>query len=708
KIKCDRVHPCTHCIKARSECLYEPAQKPRAKKQRVLISSVCESRVEHISKKIDDLTEMMTRLSYGQLANGDALPQPASDPRPTRVRSQPAAQAPATVRQSNKQRTLSVAEHEFIDSSLFAHAVMATKFLQDTVDADPSVSNVAAEMASVLDTLRSVVDSQKRQNDASDQLRPFTKPPAPGISMSDLPIPPLAKIMACLRVAREHPRVLVFWPQESSSLGEFTEYVIKVCSPGPVMDADLIIVHSGLHWLFSECSSIMIDDEVKQDFRAQALVCKQSLETVLSCLSFHIPMTIDYVFAMYMATLYSFHRSKPFVAWEFISKAALMAQGLGLHSKLSMAGETSEDRRSKTYLFWAVYALEKAVALRLTRASTIRDHDITIPRPELERRPVSVLQSRSINWIDEASLYGRLYDDLFSPSSLALAMPSRVARAKALASDWKDLMVKRGEYYVSHIEPVEPVLLSFLKHADRVSDYSLLTAIHRCIPVDGSTRAGISGECLSTARAALQEHGKCISMLPDEALNSIHLDLWINGALLLLPFIPFNILFCNIVETVDWSDLGHLQRLVDALEALSKIPRYSSCTRQLRIFGALFSVASKYVEIKTKAQDLQDTAFIQPASVRVNGAEVASQTTEIERQPFGTVPLDDSLASIEEKIEDKLMTWSIVPPGNYQNRAGVFEDQNFNDFDMELDPLGAQMGSWLQENNEMMNFLLDG
>lgn len=226
------------------------------------------------------------------------------------------------------------------------------------------------------------------------------------------------------------------------------------------------------------------------------------------------------------------------------------------------------------------------------------------------------------------------------------------------------------------------MLLAFLKHADRVSAYSLLTAIHRCIPVDGSTGAGISGECLSMARVAIDEHIKCISMLPNEALISIHLDLWINGTLLLLPLIPFNILFCNTVETGDKSDLGYLKGLVAAIEALSRIPRYSCCTRLLRIFGALFNVASKYVEVKAKTLGLNGIAVPQ------------------------TVHLDGTMAATHDGVQDKRLVENIPPPGTYQNRIGVFEDQRFNDFEMELDPLGIEMGSWLQENNEMMNFLL--
>ncbi|KAH6840669.1 hypothetical protein B0I37DRAFT_384834 [Chaetomium sp. MPI-CAGE-AT-0009] len=715
KIKCDRIQPCTHCIKARSECFYESSRKPLVKKQRVLISNVYESRMEHISKKIDDLAEMMTRLSHGQLGTAEAFPRSTTDPRPTGFNPQPASHNLATARTANARRAPSAPDREFIDSSLFSHAVMATNFLQDTVDADPSISDVATEMTSVLDTLRSVLDLQKRQNDASDQLHPFSNPLPSGTGPVDPPIPPLAKIMACLRVAQEHPRVLVFWPQEFSSLGEFTRHVIMVCSPGSATDADLIVVYAGLHWLFSECSAIMMEEAVKQDFQAQSLVCMRSLEAVLSSLSFHMPMTIDYVLAMYMATLYSFYKGKPFVAWDFITKASLMAQGLGLHSKHSMASETSEDRRRKNYLFWAVYALERSLSLRLARASTIRDHDITIPKPEMERRPVSVLQFRSLNWIDAACIYGRLYDELFSPSSLGLPLPMRVVRAKALASDWGHIMVKREEQY-RHLErepcgAEEPVLLNFLRHADRVGDYSLLAAIQRCIPVDGSPGCGISAECLSTARVALQEQAKCMSMLPDEALNSIHLDLWINGGLLLLPFIPFNILFCSIVETANKADLRYLQGLVETLEALSAVPRYSSCTRQLRIFGALFNVASKYVEIKSKKQDRNGAAVIRAAPIQRTSIELPSDllpTTDFERHSFGVVTQHESMAMMPEGIEDKLVSEQIPPQGSYPHRVGAFEGQDFHDFSMELDPLGAQMGNWLQENSEMMNFLLDG
>lgn len=93
----------------------------------------------------------------------------------------------------------------------------------------------------------------------------------------------------------------VYWPFEFGSLGDFTQYVIKACSPGPVTDTELIIVHYGLELLFTECSSVTGEDAVKQEYEAQALICSDSLETILSNLPFHITTNIVSVCAMYMA-----------------------------------------------------------------------------------------------------------------------------------------------------------------------------------------------------------------------------------------------------------------------------------------------------------------------------------------------------------------------------------------------------------------------
>ena len=109
--------------------------------------------------------------------------------------------------------------------------------------------------------------------------------------------------MACLRMAQEHPRVQIFWTREFRSLADFTAYVIMVCSPGPAdaTDAELIIVHTGLYWLFSECALVVSSEEVQQEFTKQSQLCRDNLEVVLSNLSFYMPTTGDWVYALYLA-----------------------------------------------------------------------------------------------------------------------------------------------------------------------------------------------------------------------------------------------------------------------------------------------------------------------------------------------------------------------------------------------------------------------
>lgn len=99
----------------------------------------------------------------------------------------------------------------------------------------------------------------------------------------------------------EHPRVRFFWNHEANSISSFTEYFLKVYSPGDASYADLIIVNVGLYWLFLECKNATTDSQKQSDFEAQAIVCRDNLETVLSNLPFHQPSTVESTCAMFLA-----------------------------------------------------------------------------------------------------------------------------------------------------------------------------------------------------------------------------------------------------------------------------------------------------------------------------------------------------------------------------------------------------------------------
>ncbi|RHZ43307.1 putative C6 transcription factor [Aspergillus thermomutatus] len=613
RVACDRCRQ----RKAEAQCTFRLAHKAKEKRQRVLISSVYERRLEHISNRIEELYGIIGQLR-DERHNGDS-----SLMAPTRLRAPSYSSLQSgSLRASPK----APAPAEGIESALFAHVICAARALETAVMNDP-YSRAVDDITSALNTLRSTVNDQKQQNETLEGSRSFLKALPSGLSLRDLPIPSslrdlpipsMDKIMACLRITQESSPSEIYWPFEFGFLGDFTQYVIRACTPGPISDMELIIVHYVLYSLFTQCSVGADDETLRQDYDVQAATCRESLETILSSLSFHIDTNIDSICALYMASLHCLHRGKVSTAWTFISRASLMCLALGLHSSHAMVTEQENAVQRKMCLFWAVYALEKAVALRLGRPSTIRDQDITIPRLTLDRKMTSLAYNRLPDWIDVASLYGRLYDSLYSPTALTQPSSVRVSRTSALASELERMIAARTGYYnrpdlwSSHVLDLN--LSRFMIHANRAIEYSTLASIYRGIPTESPSGIIPCTQCITAARVALEESEASIAILSDAAKWPTGLHEWINEILLLAPFIPLTILVCNVVDTADASDLGRLKGVVDGLQSLAQSPRYASCNRQLRIFKPLYDVAARYVEAKTSREstDTISSLFTNP------------------------------------------------------------------------------------------------
>ncbi|KAL4935033.1 hypothetical protein BDV06DRAFT_229201 [Aspergillus oleicola] len=568
KIKCDRVRSCSQCKKSASQCTYELSYQVKERKQRILVSDAYESRLEQISDKIDELSKEMKQLSHEHSFNhGRAMAVPTAARRDH-------LQGATTPRSSN--------EAQCIESTLFEHVLFAAKYIQATMENDPQ-SHVSAEMSSVLDTLWSTIKEQKQQNESVEGSRPCANSPPSGPSFEDLPIPSMDHILACLRIAQDRSPFQLYWPFEFGSMGDFTTYFVKTCSPGPVTEADLIIVHYVLYCLFTECSNVAEEDGIKQDYKAQALICRNSLEIVLSNLSIHIATNTDSIRAMYMATLYCLQSGKPLGAWTFISRAALMCQDLGLNNNYIMAAESLEELQPKLRLFWAVYVIEKAVALRLGRPSIIRDHDITVSRLHLNQQ-------------------------MASPS--ALAQPGRVreSRIMELAAELEDILAAREELYnrpstwSSHA--IHPRSYALMVHANKSTHYSTLACIYKAIPSNEPSASTPLGKCLAAARAALSEAEACIVILASTGTNKCNsaVDAWISEVVSLSSLMPFLILLGNVIETSAQPDLDHLQRYVGSLHLTAKVSRFLASSKPMRMFEALYDVAAKYVEVKSRTE----------------------------------------------------------------------------------------------------------
>ncbi|RDW92920.1 fungal specific transcription factor domain-containing protein [Aspergillus mulundensis] len=684
-----------------------------------------------ISDKIDDLSERMRRLDHGLLRSSE-------DPR-------------ARVVGINKHETISArnSEPEAIESTLFAHVLHATKFVQAAV-ANDRHSDVSDELELALDALQNAVQIQKHQNESLESSRPFSKDLPPGIGFKDLPMPPIDRIMAVLRLAHESSPSQLYWPFEFGSPGDFTKYVIKACSPGPVTEAELIIVHYVLFWLFTECSITAGDESIRQDYAQQAGTCRNSLETILSNLSIHLPDNVDSVCATYMATLYCLQQGKPFTAWTFISRSSLTSQALGLHSLLVVSTEQAEEAQRRRNLFWAVYVLEKAVSLRLGRPSTIRDRDITIPRLRLDRNMTSLSHNKLPDWIEMAELYGRVYDDIYSSHALSQPLAVRESRIKSLASELERMMAIRNELYKHPMQwsaqSLPTRLYKLAVHANKATDYSILASIYR-----GVVRPTASGkpsmtpctECISAARAALDEAKACIAVLTDPLAVSppaslfVSLGSWISEVVQTATFIPFLILFCNTVETSASCDLDRLQYLVDGLQSIvlarpSGDPASSACGKQLRIFKALYDVAAKYVETKSgNARPWAAAAGSGQSPLNINSG---SHRVALDTVLFGTDAQSSSLLempktrfsahagnSFDRVVVPEALTETMEDEGHHSaDQAGdcsLAEDpllfqtpmempelDNYG-MDVELDIPGTELESWFHQSHQMMRLL---
>ncbi|EYE90120.1 fungal specific transcription factor domain-containing protein [Aspergillus ruber CBS 135680] len=602
------------------------------------------------------------------------------------------------------------------ESSLFAHAVFASRFLQNAIN-NTTDAEVAHEMEAVLDGLRAAVHSGKQQSDTLDKLYPHAKAISPGSTTRNLPLPPIDKVFMCLRMARECPQVAMLWLGDFIRPAQFTDYFIKIASPGPATEADLIVVHCGLYWLFCECSKAVTDEEAKQDYDAQAFICGANLETVLANLRFHQPTNIDFAYAMGMASLYCLQKSKPSAAWNFITSASHMIQALGLQHNVPISIERPEEKAQKMNLFWTIYMTEKMLSLRLGRSSTFRDQDITLTRLGMERPSGSFLAELAPGWVNMASIQGRIYDDIYSPGALMQPLHIRKSRARALVAELKTTMQHTQDTH-DHYEASKGQVLGLDYHeiarrSDRVIGLSMLTLIYRSIAPEKPSMSAFCQECIDAARDTLQEHDRCVAVITKARGKTVFLEAYINWTITQSPFIPFIIVFCHIIETSEVSDLEHMRDFVETLESTSNSRAHSTCTKQRRLFKALYDVAAKYVEVKSRADDGQEGM-----SWSMDWQQYADTFAGMTSNGLGLGTLDS-----EGIVGDPEMTDTADAPGNMPShgdangdRMGLVDGlvgptapQNtaFGDVDMEMDLSGAQLWDWFNKNQSIMRMLED-
>jgi hypothetical protein len=153
--------------------------------------------------------------------------------------------------------------------------------------------------------------------------------------------------------------------------------------------------------------------------------------------------------------------SKPSLAWTLVISAQEISHALGSHKRERGADNGCDFPNHAGLLFWAIYYLEKTLSLRLGRASTIPDADITVPLPGGSQMPACPGLAYFQLHVKLAGLSGRIYTELYSAHSLTEAAEQRQAKVQALSREAREIQEAAALNYVP--TPFPEVLCSVIR-----------------------------------------------------------------------------------------------------------------------------------------------------------------------------------------------------------------------------------------------------
>ncbi|EKV10931.1 C6 transcription factor, putative [Penicillium digitatum PHI26] len=587
-----------------------------------VINAVSES-----EKKIDMIEERLASIerTLQQLAKnasqlqGFVAPPNSREPRfvPSPQKSTPSQPLSTTPKPANPKGPLYLAnptieQHDSSSgfegsSSLTAHGAYASAFLESAVSKGSPQVLSSPKISEALSSLKQLVGIQNQRREADLWgSQPPTKNARFGVrrDIRDLKMPPLSVVLDMLRKTQETPPAFFGGYVPFLSLKFFTEKCREVyfCIDD-YSDAAFVITNFGMYSFFYEYGATEKDANVREDYLHCIEMCRDNLETALANLNILMPANQESIMALALGAMHALEISKPSVGWTLASTAMNLCQTLGYHRFTSMEHDSLPVQRQKQDLFWAVYAILNMMSLRLGRASSIQNYDISLPpldeNPEIPQPwgPVCVW------WTKSAIIQSEVYQYLYSPEALQKPENERVTHARRLAAEMQSDVMEPFEKFMSSEPKVSEMDMMYLA-TDKVSRLAIMTLIYRAIPapIDSDRVATFIPECIETAREALEIHRQCVAAL-QETDDFIRIS-YMHWGILLSPFVPFIIIFCNIITNSNGDDLALLEEFVASLRPLSTFSQ--SIDRLHTLCSVLGTVARLYFEANTRTQTATD------------------------------------------------------------------------------------------------------
>ncbi|KAF3396369.1 hypothetical protein F1880_007052 [Penicillium rolfsii] len=718
-IRCDKRTPCSNCRSANIICRStSEGQRSSEPRRRVLISSQYEKKIDLIEKRLGGVEETLQRLgaieqALQELLNSSrhqgvgstakfstpSFSSPVTLPRPQSLAPK---QDPTDSKAPGYTSNAAIEQHDSGstfegNSSLAAHSAYAKEFLESAVSHSTPEMISSPKINEALSSLKQIVEMQSKKRDTQTQRGQLSSRLGARCDIRELEMPPLPIVLTLLKKAKENP---------PASFGGYIpfftmDYFIARCqevyfTTEDYSDATFIIANFGLYAIFVEFGFCEKEPATRDEYQRYVQVCKDNLEAALANLNILLPVTMDSVVALTVGAIHGIEISKPSVSWTLASTAIHMCQTLGYHRMSSMQNDPSELRHRKQDIFWSVYTIMNLLSLRSGRASVVQACDVDIPSP-FECFPSNGVWSMVCTlWARQAVIQNNIYTNLYSPAALKKPESERVIHARELAIEMqRDVLepfdrILNGNWDISEVDYI------YLR-SDGVSRLAILTLIYRAIPAEPGSSSTFIPECIETARAALELHQICIGSLK-EASENLKCS-YMHWAIFLSPFVPFIVIFCNVITKSDTKDLTRLEEFVASLRPLCRFSQ--SIDRLHHLCSVLGTVARLYVEAKSRKQAGEDQNM---ASV---GQEFDAYLSALGLAP-GNAIANNPWGALQP--DGPAMTAGMADPSLQASGFGnpsVPAPSQLQGQDMSVAEMSqaAQLGSWFSGNQYMMGLL---
>ncbi|KAL8418537.1 hypothetical protein RB594_001943 [Gaeumannomyces avenae] len=611
KIRCDRQTPCANCRTASRNCTTTGlGRRSVVGGQRVLISTQYERKIDRIEERLGAIEELLRRDRQPDRGSAPRRSTPITTEFPIRTVSSVAASSnktPGSQASSPLEPDLQPAYEG--GSSLTAQSTFAGEFFENAVGLTPVHDDGNPRMYDALASLRQIVTMQRDHPSASELgLRGNGQPKSVASGMQNLKMPPMATVLGLLRQLKESGASNIL--ENDLPFIENDEFV-EMCrnvyfNADDFTEATFIIVNACLYHIFAEESYATDNASLRQEYQGYEELCQENLEAAFFRLPLCLPATSQNIKALLIGTIHTIgHNCRPSLAWNLITTAARMCQALGYHRQEVMRKEDQQARNLKAVVFWYVYVLENALALRLGYSSVIRSCEVTIPRDIDKTAPPGPWSSLLGLSVKVADIQANVYELLYSPRASAKPRSQIVDCARRLSRELEVVMDDARKARSLITEEFKPTTqyqdsLDLQLIGDEITCYTTLTMITRAIPAPEGSADSFCDECLDAARRVMRMHQACVAASADNLELQVA---YIHWSIVLTPFAPFFVLFCQTISTSSAEDLARIRGFADSLLPASRI---SDQVRKLqRLCHVFCNVATTYLEAKSRQQQQQ-------------------------------------------------------------------------------------------------------